>query len=139
MKQASLLFAFIAAALVALDTVFGFATAYAIGYGAIALMALAISLTFLWLWWKRTTPLALGMSFSWAGAASVIGWWWFYSILDRPRGMEESEVLLVFVALYFVGATLHFAVIQRSLNLPRTAYLVPVLGSVVVSALVHLW
>jgi len=138
MKQAGYLFAAVALMILGLDTAFGYRAAYAVSYGAIAMMGATISLTFLWLWWKRTTPLALGMSLSWAGAASVMGWWWLYSVLGGPDGMDQSVALLMFVSLYCVGAILHFGVIQRSLDLPRTAYLVPVLGSVILSALVHL-
>ena len=43
-----------------------------IAYRAMTLMAAMISLTFLWLWARRATPLALGMSLSWAGASSVM-------------------------------------------------------------------
>lgn len=138
MKQAFLLYAIISGALIAVDVLFGFKAAYSISYGAISMMAMAISVTFLWLWYKRTTPLALGMSFSWAGASSVMGWWWFYSALGRPEVMEENQALLGFVSLYCVGAIMHFAVIQQSLKLPRMAYILPVVGSLALSAGVHL-
>lgn len=138
MKQAGYLFAVIAGGLIALDLAFGYATAYAISYGAVTLMAAAIAVTFLWLWFERTTPLALGMSMSWAGAASVMGWWWLFAMFDRPDGMVENEMLLIFVSLYSVGAILHFGVIGASMHLPRRVFLVPVLGSVAVSVLVHL-
>ncbi|MEM9709468.1 MAG: hypothetical protein AAF871_11820 [Pseudomonadota bacterium] len=139
MKQAWILFAVVAGILLGLSFLFGFGTAYAIGYGAITLMAVAISLTFLWLWYKRTTPLALGMSFSWAGAASVMGWWWLYALLDRPAVLLENDLLLFFLALYCVGAILHFTVIQASLSLPRIAYAVPVVGSVALSAALYIY
>jgi hypothetical protein len=54
----------------------GYEAAYEISYGAFTLMAAMVSLTFLWVWMQRATPLAVGMSFGWAGAASVMGWWW---------------------------------------------------------------
>ena len=138
MKQALYLFGLVAMAFVGLDFAFGYQTAYAISYGAIALMAVAISLTFLWLYVQRTTPLALGMSFSWAGAASVMGWWWLYNTFDKPAAMDESEVLFIFVALYFVGAIMHFGVIVVSLNLPRPLFVLPILGSLLISAAIHL-
>lgn len=138
MKQAGILFLAIAGGLVLVDAVFGYDTAYAISYGALALLALGISATFLWLYLRRTTPLALGMSFSWAGAASVLGWWWLYNSFGRPVAMDENAGLLAFVSLYFVGAVLHFAVIAQSLHLPRAALVLPVFGSIAVSALVHL-
>ncbi len=138
MKQAFWLFVVICGGLIFVDVAFGFGTAYAISYGAVALMGLAISGTFLWLWYKRTTPLALGMSFSWAGASTVMGWWWLYAVFDRPMSMIESEVLLMFVSLYCVGAVMHFGVIQASLRLPRVMYVVPVIACLSLSALVHL-
>jgi len=138
MKQALYLVGFVAAGFTGLDIAFGYEAAYAISYGAIALMAVAISLTFLWLYVQRTTPLALGMSFSWAGAASVMGWWWLYNAFDRPGAMDESGVLFLFVALYFVGAIMHFAVILKSLDLPRPLFVLPILASLLLSAAIHL-
>lgn len=138
MKQALYLLAVVAGVLVALDIAFGYETAYAVSYGAIALMALAISGTFLWLYVQRATPLALGMSFSWAGAASVLGWWWAFNTAGQPRSMDENELLFLFVSLYFVGAILHFAVILRSLDLPRGMFVLPIFGSLLISAAVHL-
>lgn len=138
MKQAFGLFCVISGALIAIDLTFGFRTAYSISYGAISLMGLAISGTFLWLWYKRTTPLALGMSFSWAGASTVMGWWWLFAALERPASMFQNEVLLAFVSLYCVGAILHFSVIQSTLQLPRSAYALPVFGSLLVSLIIHL-
>lgn len=139
MKQAFGLFAVICGGLIGVDILFGFDAAYSISYGAISLMAMAISVTFLWLWYRRATPLALGMSFSWAGASSVMGWWWLYSVLGAPGNMVENQMLLGFVSLYCVGAVLHFAVIQQSMHLPRLAYIVPVFGSLVVSAALHIF
>lgn len=137
MKQALSLLGVVAAALYAIHFGFGYGIAYSVSYGAVTIMAAGISATFCWLWIKRTTPLALGMSFSWAGAASVLGWWWLYAALDQPQAMQESATLFMFVALYFVGAILHFTVIQSSLRLPRLAFAFPVIGSLLLSALIH--
>ncbi|MEO1239958.1 MAG: hypothetical protein AAFW64_10015 [Pseudomonadota bacterium] len=138
MKQAFTLFLLVCGGLVAVDLMFGFGAAYAISYGAISLMGLMISGTFLWLWYERATPLALGMSFSWAGASTVMGWWWLYNVFGQPASMHDNAALLGFVSLYCVGAILHFGVIQSSLSLPRAAYMLPVVGSVVVSLIIHL-
>lgn len=138
MKQALILFLLICAGLIGVDQVFGFGAAYAIGYGAISMMGLVISATFFWLWYKRTTPLALGMSFSWAGASTVMGWWWLFNVRGQPAGMVDNQVLLALVSLYCVGAILHFAVIQTTLHLPRAAYFVPVIASLAISVLIHL-
>lgn len=75
---------------------FGYETAYRIGYGAFSLLAAMISATFFWLWRRRATPLALGMGLGWAGAASVMGWWWLYHLLDRPGGMAAHPFLFAF-------------------------------------------
>ena len=112
---------------------------YAISYGAFALIAASISVTFFWLWLKRATPLALGMSFGWAGAASVMGWWWGFRLAGKPVGMAESPVLMVFLAIYFVGAILHFQVIGRSFGWRPNATWVPVSLAVLISVMVPLF
>ena len=90
---------------------------------SVVAMALSMSGTFFWLWRAQATPLALGMGFSWAGTAGVLGWWWLFRLLDRPEAMREHAGLFVFVAAYFVGALLHFRVVgaslgRRALSLP---------------------
>jgi hypothetical protein len=137
MKQALFLFAIIASAFVVADITLGYEAAYSIGYGAISVMAVMISLTFLWLWRERATPLALGMSFSWAGAASVMGWWWIYNVLSAPNAMFQSWVLFVFLSLYFVGAILHFATMQRSMGLGTGAFVLPIGAAILLSGLIH--
>lgn len=107
-------------------TVLGYRTTYLIGYGAFTLMAATISLTFVWLWMRRATPLAMGMAFSWAGAASVLGWWWLYNMLHAPVWMQDSQILFPFLSVYFLGAVLHFEVIARSFGAQKWSYLVPV-------------
>lgn len=137
MRQALLLCLAIAGALVAMDRALGYEAAYEIGYGALALMAAMIAATFLWLWYERTTPLALGMAFSWSGAASVMGWWWVFNLLGGPEAMVGSEVLFAFLSLYFVGAILHFSVMQRSLGLHGGLFAVPIIAATLVSAAIH--
>lgn len=137
MKQAFVLLAIIALAFAVATLRFGYDATYQIGYGALTLMAALISVTFLGLWVARTTPLALGMAFSWAGAASVLGWWWVYNLLNRPEPMADSGVLFGFLSLYYVGAILHFAVMQRSLGWGHGAFAAPV-AAVVLSTLIHL-
>ncbi|MEM9969991.1 MAG: hypothetical protein AAF762_02675 [Pseudomonadota bacterium] len=105
---------------------FGYWPVYQVGYGAFSLMAAMISLTFLWLWARKETPLALGMSFSWAGAASVMGWWWMFNVLSQPAAMAEHQVLFLFLSLYFVGAILHFAAIMRTFDFCVPGYAFPV-------------
>ncbi|MEL6644605.1 MAG: hypothetical protein AAFQ79_11775 [Pseudomonadota bacterium] len=126
MKRAVALFASITAAFLVIDAAFGFQMAYSVAYGAISMMAAMIAATFLWLWMRQETPLALGMAFSWAGAASVLGWWWLYDVLERPQIMRTSAVLFVFLALYFTGAVLHFIVMKRSMGLPYVVFVWPV-------------
>lgn len=136
MKQAGLLLVGIAGLALLADRVFGYAATYAVGYGAFAILAAMISGTFFWLWATRATPLALGMGFSWAGAASVMGWWWVYNLAARPAAMVENAALFLFLSLYFVGALLHFVVIQRSMGMRDWAFLAPLAASLAVSTLV---
>ncbi|WP_424943998.1 hypothetical protein [Aliiroseovarius crassostreae] len=116
----------------------GYEAMYQIGYGAITLMGLMISLTFLWLYVVRATPLALGMAYSWSGASLVLGWWWIYSVLGEPAWASESPVHFVFLALYLVGALLHFSVINRSFGLHGAMFLWPVLGALCLSGLIYI-
>lgn len=138
MKQALILLGLVAAGYAALHLGWGRELAYSVAFGAVSVMAAMIAGTFFWLWRRRQTPLALGMGFSWAGAASVLGWWWVFHVLGEPRTMRESAVLLVFLGLYTVGAVLHFAVMQRSLHLRVGVFALPVLAAVALAAAVVL-
>ena len=138
MKQALALLPLIAIAFVGIDRTLGFHVAYSIAFGTISIMALMISLTFFWLWRRRETPLALGMSFSWAGAASVLGWWWLFHVLHEPDIMRDSAYLFVFLALYFVGAVLHFTVMQRSMGVSTVIFALPTFVAIALAALLSL-
>ncbi len=137
MKHALLFFFVVVSGLFWADRVLGYQAAYEIGYGALSFMAILIAMTFTWLWHARATPLALGMAFSWFGAASVMGWWWLYNVLDGPTVMVRNEMLFVFLSLYFVGAGLHFSVVQRSFGLRPWVFAAPIVGSTVLSVLIH--
>ena len=137
MSRPFVLLAGVCLAFLVMNETFGYETSYRIGYGAFALMAAMISLTFLWLWARRATPLAMGMSFGWAGAASVMGWWWSFNVLHQPEWMTHNPVLLMFLAVYYVGAMMHFQVIGRSFGHRERAFLLPVIASLVVSSVVH--
>ena len=113
--------------------ILGYDLVYAVGYGTFAVLALVISVTFLWLWTKRSTPLALGMAFSWFGAAGVMSWWWLFNVLDAPNWMQDSPVLFVFLSIYLVGAILHLEVIGRSFALTSRMAYAPVLIAAAVS------
>jgi hypothetical protein len=125
-------------AMLAIYAFLGYEAAYDISYGAFTLMAAMVSLTFLWLWMQRATPLAVGMAFGWAGAASVMGWWWVYNLLDGPTGMEDSVALFFFLSVYLVGAVMHFAVIGRSLGLANGLWLAPVVLAILISPVLHI-
>ncbi len=116
MKQGLILFVGVLAALWVLQAAVGFRVAAQLAYGGLTALSLAIAATFLWLWRERATPLALGMAFSWAGAASVTGWWSFARGLDQASWMRGHPALFLCLALYMTGAILHFAVIGRSLD-----------------------
>lgn len=137
MKDALGILGVAVSAMLLLYAAVGYKAAYEISYGAFTLMAAMVSLTFLWLWMQRSTPLAIGMAFGWAGAASVMGWWWIFNLLDRPGQMLENATLFICLSVYFVGAVMHFAVIGRSLGLPRGLWALPVAGAIALSAVLH--
>lgn len=136
MKHAILLLAVTTGALVALSLGVGWSATFRIAHGAITIMSALISVTFLWLWRENATPLALGMGLSWAGTASVMGWWWRYELIGRPEASAESEVLIAMLALPLAGAVLHFDVIQSSMGLGRRFTILPVAAAICLSALV---
>jgi hypothetical protein len=105
-------------------------------YGSIVLMSLMISATFLWLWFEHTTPLALGMAYSWAGIGLVTGWWWLYDLGDRPLWAAAHPGIFVLLALTMVGAVLHFAVIHSSFGRRGPGFLWPVAAALALSALI---
>ena len=78
------------------------------------------------MWVRRSTPLALGMAFGWAGAASVMAWWWLYNHLGQPDLLKENRLLFVFLSVYFVGAILHLELIGKSFSRPRFAAIAPI-------------
>ncbi len=129
MKQALWLVAATSAAFLAVHAGFGYPAAIGIGYGAIMVMSTLIAATFLWLWWQRTTPLALGMAMSWAGTASVTGWWWAAALAGRPEAMSGNGALLPFLSLQIAGAVLHFDVMQTSMGLRRRVFVLPVVAA----------
>lgn len=133
MKQAmSLYFVVLALFVVGLDTL-GFAQMLLVAYGAISVMALLISGTFFWLWQVRATPLALGMSLSWAGSGLTIGWWWLMQVAGNPAWGTEAAIVFCSLALLTAGAVLHFAVIQGSLGYHGIAFLLPVFAALALS------
>ncbi|MFV0332880.1 MAG: hypothetical protein ACK5JR_02250 [Tropicimonas sp.] len=135
MKQALSIYVIVLAGVHLAFVAQGYSGAAEIVYGALTVMAVMISAIFLWLWGMRLSPLSLGMAFSWAGAAMVMGWWWLSVQLGGPAWMEESEILLVFAGLMMTGAVLHFEVLETSFGLRRGAFLLPVAGALALSAL----
>ncbi len=136
MKQALLILMVTLGCFAVLRAVKGFATSWQVGFGAISIMGAVIALTFAWLWVARATPLALGMAFSWAGSASVMGWWWTFRVLGQPDWMVDNPLILVFLSFYITGATLHFAVIQRSLGYHSVIFMAPVGLALAASAVI---
>jgi hypothetical protein len=127
MRQALWLLGGAAVAVALLAVVLGAGRTAATGFAAVAAMAALIAATFLWLWWVRATPLALGMALSWWGVALV------------AAASAGAGAVLPLVALPFlgVGAGLHFAVMRRSMGLPRGTALLPA-GLVAAAALAAL-
>ncbi|MCA0044575.1 hypothetical protein [Celeribacter litoreus] len=97
--------------------------------GAIALMALMISGTFFWLWRVRATPLALGMSLSWAGSGLTLGWLWGVQSAEAATRSGDLAALFAFLSLLMAGAVLHFSVIQGTFGFSGLRFLWPVLGA----------
>ncbi len=113
----------------------GFGRTAEIVHGMLTVMALMISATFLWLWGMRLSPLSLGMAFSWAGAAMVMGWEWLAAQFGDPAWMNESELLLVLTGVLMTGAVLHFEVLETSFGYRRGVFLLPVAAALLLSAL----
>lgn len=126
MKQAVALFLVVLAVLELAGQAFGHAQVLLIVLGAMSIMAVMIGGTFLWLWFERTTPLALGMVYTWAGTAIFIGWWWGLGLAGAARSGGQAHLALVVHGTYIVGALLHFAVIHRSFGLRGPGFLWPV-------------
>lgn len=134
MKQALLIYIVVLAATHSSFLMQGFIGTAEVIYGALTIMALMISAIFLWLWGMRLSPLSLGMAFSWAGSAMVMGWWWLSSQLDAPAWMDENELLLLVMGLLMTGAILHFEVLETSFGYRRGAFIMPVAGALALSA-----
>ncbi|GAA3872188.1 hypothetical protein [Celeribacter arenosi] len=133
MKQVALLYAMIVSVALTCAQVFGPHTVVVIVFGAIALMALLIAGTFAWLWHARATPLALGMSLSWAGTGFTLGWWWILNIVQDAGRISGAVVLLFSLSLLMAGAVIHFSVIQGTFGLRGWAFIVPVVGAFAMS------
>lgn len=135
MRQALTIHVVVLAAMHALFLVRGWEDAASVLFGALAVLGVMIAATFLWLWAMRMSPLALGLAFAWAGAAMVAGWWWLFALLGGPVAMLASEAVPALAALLLTGAALHLEVLGGTFGFRGRAYLVPVIGAVVVSAL----
>jgi len=96
---------------------------------ALALMALCLSVTFMWLWQRRATPLALGMSASWAGIGGVL--------LGAPslNGLLAIPVLTMLTT----GAVLHFIVIQGSFGYRGLQFLWAIGGAFALAGVTHMF
>ena len=129
MKMSFLILLFYTVTLIAVDVVYGRDAAFAIGFGMSGCMALVIAATFFWLWRRRATPLALGMGFTKAGGGLILIWFAAYRLLERPSAMFDSAAIFLFIALYFVGAAHHFAVMQRTMQVSFLAFVLPVLAA----------
>ena len=134
MKQALMLLALAVGLLELGQILFGVETIRLVVYGAIAMMALMIAGTFLWLWVERATPLALGMVLSWTGGGVFAGWWWISELSGGAGWTEVPHGTVAVQALYLVGASLHFAVIQRSFGHHGVRFLVPIVGALCLAA-----
>ena len=135
MKQALLLTAALCAAFLVVEFAAGLDFAVALGFGATIVVVATNALTFLWLWWVRATPLALGMALSWLSQAALSVWWYTSGSVDVAAWVRNIDGLALFamLSIYIVGGSLHIAVMRRSMDLSRTAMILPVLGAVAVA------
>ena len=121
MIQISSAFALAFVLLSALLGFFGNGPVYLIAYGTVCIWAAHISLTFAYAYFKNRDNLALAMAVSWAGTATVQGWWWVFNLFGNPGWMIGHWGLYVGIALYMAGQYHHFRTFRMTLNLPRGA------------------
>ena len=135
MKQALLLTAGLSAAFLVVKEVANLEFAVALGFGATIAVVATNAVTFLWLWHVRATPLALGMALSWIGQAALSIWWYTSGAVDVGAWITDvhSAMLFLMLSVYIVGGSLHIAVMRRSMELGRTATILPVVGAFVVA------
>ncbi|MCO6382506.1 MAG: hypothetical protein JXQ91_00935 [Vannielia sp.] len=124
MTRALGLLAFILLALGVLARPFGFVPAMDLARAALVAMAATLSGTFLWLWREKATPLALAMTFSWAGASALLGWRVAQDVLGHPAWMVESPLLLGVLGVYLTGTLLHVEAIRQAFGLGHVALVV---------------
>jgi hypothetical protein len=110
----------------------GYDVAFFVAYGMAAAMASVIAVTFLWLWRRRSTPLALGMALCKIGYATVFLWYAVHKIRGNPVWQFDHGVFLFFVATYFVGAAMHFAVMEVTMKKGPWFFILPVAVAAVI-------
>ncbi len=135
MKQVFYLFLIVTIGLLLLSFCLGEMRALKLTFGTISLISILISLTFFWLWQSQATPLALGMSISWAGVGALC--MMFYQLQLGAYIFQTSDTffLPISVGMILSGAIVHLLVIQNTFNLRSWVYLVPILGSLAFSFL----
>jgi len=99
---------------------------------ALTVLGAGVSATFLWLWSEKATPLALAMTFSWAGATALVGSWLAADLAGGPV-MPAHPTALGALALYLTGTLLHLQAIRQAFGLGDVA-LLSVLGGAVAAA-----
>lgn len=135
MTRAMALLGAIVTLLSALAARLGMGVAQDVARVALVLLGGGIAAIFLWLWHERATPLALAMTFSWAGATAAMGWW---LATDLAAGARVAQpVLLGFLAVYLTGTLLHLQAIRDAFGLGRVA-LVSVIGGAAAASVVVL-
>lgn len=137
MTRALGLLALILLALALLARPFGLVIAQDVARAALAAMAATLAGTFLWLWREKATPLALAMTFSWAGASALMGWRVMQDVLGQPAWMLENPLLLGVLGVYLTGTLLHVEAIRRAFGLGQVA-LVFLLGGTLGAAVLVL-
>ncbi|MBM9594415.1 hypothetical protein [Roseitranquillus sediminis] len=137
MRHALALSVILLGGLILAESLVGTDFAIAIGFGAITTIAATNAATFLWLWWARTTPLALGMAYSWLGQAAISIWWFVSGIPHTAPWVTpfDSKILFAVLSIYIVGGIIHISVVQSSVDAVRRVVLLPAIAAFAVALL----
>lgn len=132
MRQALLIALVLWASFMLASALVDYRTAVGIGFAATTLISATNCGTFLWLWYVRATPLALGMSLSWAGQAALSVWWLLTGMPGKTSWLERDPSVFLILSVFMVGGGLHIVVIQNSTGMARSVVLWP---AIVVAAI----
>lgn len=118
----------------------GYGPTYEVAYGFVTLMAAFISLTFVKLYHNSRRDIGLAMVVSWAGTSGVQGWWWIFSVLNRPEFMRDYEAfLMVPLGFYVIGTLLHVKGFYREMSGREFHFLLPAVVAFTIALALNLF